>query len=199
MKAFVSLHTAAPDSQLDHEVSYEGYERVPVDFFDGFGDESLEITFPIIRADSDDVIHYIAVGACEEGQGEIFMRVPALPMELKQHPERLTREFWLKNGAAPTNVDKIIEDHGYMAPRVVICNTAPVKLPDNLNSIARVAHKLVYSGLMKAEDMHPKLFEAVNDALHNAGVPVLTVTRSSAANMEAKMSDLKSMQNMGTA
>ena len=51
-----------------------------------------------------------------------------------------------------------------------------MKLPENLNPIARIAHQLIYAGLMKTEDLHPKMFEAVNDALHNVGVPILKVT-----------------------
>jgi hypothetical protein len=196
MQAFVSLHTAAPHSQLDHEVSYAGYKRMPVDFDDEFGSKPLNVVFPFIQADSDDVLHYTAIGKFERGQGEIFMRIPTMPMELKDSPERRTREFWIKQKAPEAEIDNCIREYGYTAPRVVICNTAPVALPIDLHPIARAAHKLVFSGLMAESDLHPKLFEAINDELARAGVPILQVKREATATMNVKMSQMKSLREM---
>ena len=61
MQAFVSLHTEPPIAQLDHEVSYDGYRRLPVEFGEGFGDAPINLTFPLIERDSPDVVKYIAV------------------------------------------------------------------------------------------------------------------------------------------
>lgn len=192
MKAYVSMHTAAPQSQIDSEVIYNGYRRIAVDYGDDFGSNPVKVQFPIIEEDSPDKVIYAAVGAAEKGQGEIFMRVPIFPhIPLLIQTERKTREFWLENGIAPENVDKMIEDYGYTAPIICIANSNPIRLPENLNPIARVAHKLIYSGLMKAEELHPKLYEAINDALHNAGVPIIPVIRSGAANMQFHSDYLK--------
>lgn len=192
MKAFVSLHTAAPQGQIDNEVEYQGYKRMPVEFDDEFGEVVLNLTFPVIEEDSEDVVTYIGIGSAEHGQGEIFMRVPAIPnIPCRAAKERLTREFWASQGAKESEISKCIEEHGYIAPRIAICNTNPVKLPDNLNPIARTAHKLVYAGLLDPLDLPPKLFEAINDALHNAGVPVLKIVREGAAKIDVKFSDIR--------
>jgi hypothetical protein len=192
MQAFVSLHTEAPIAQIDHEVNYAGYKRLPIEFGEGFGDTPINLTFPVIEQDSPDVVTHIAVGAAETGQGEVFMRVHSMPyIPLLTQPERLDPAWWMKQGANPEQAAELVKTQGYIAPRICIANTAPVKLPDNLNPIARTAHQLVYSGLMTAADLHPKLYEAINDALHNAGVPVLKVTRGAAATMQGKMSQLR--------
>jgi hypothetical protein len=197
--AYASLHTGSPEWQTDREVSYEGYHRIAVEYGEDFGHTPLTVTFPIIQADSDDEIQYIAIGSAERGQGEIFMRVPTLPMQLKTAPERLTNKFWLNNGAAPEQVDNLILEHGQVAPHIVICHTAPVLLPEHLNPIARVAHQLITAGLMTAEDLHPKMYEAINDALHNAGVPVIPVLRQGSAKMTGKISEMHSLSGWGNA
>ena len=127
------------------------------------------------------------------------MRVHSMPyIPLKTQPERLDPAWWTKQGATPEQAAEYVKTHGHIAPRICIANTEPVKLPENLNPIARIAHQLIYAGLMKTEDLHPKLFESVNDALHNAGVPILKVTRGAAARMEGRMSQLR-LSEMGNA
>lgn len=197
MKAFASLHTARPSGQSDSEVFYQGYKRVEVDYNEGFGTSPIDVLFPVITADSDDVIYFIAIGTAESGHGEILMSVPTEPMELKQHPERLTEKFWRDNGASPDQAKDLVVKHGELAPRIIVCNTAPVTLPDNLNPIARMVHQLVFNGQLSTSDLHPKLFEAVNDALHNAGVPVLKVTRSGAAKIDIKLSQMPNLSSLG--
>lgn len=198
--AYVSLHTGAPHSQLDQEVFYAGYKRLPVEYGENFGTQPVTLTFPVIEQDSADVVTYIAVGACERGQGEIFMRVPALPnIKLLTEPNRLVPEWWMQKGMTREQAEQAVLAHGHVAPRICICNSDPVKLPDNVNPIARIAHQLVYAGLMKPDDLHPKLFEAINDALHNAGVPVLKVERSAAAKMDATLENLRLSDVVGNA
>ena len=138
------------------------------------------------------MVTHIAVGAAEIGQGEIFMRVHSMPyIPLLTQPERLDPAWWTKQGATPDQAEEMVRTQGHVAPRICIANTAPIRLPENLNPIARTAHQLNNSGMMTAADLHPKMFEAINEALHNAGVPVLKVTRAGAANMQGKMSQLR--------
>lgn len=200
MKAFVSLHTAEPQGQIDHEVTYAGYRRLEVEYDGNMVGMALNLTFPIIQEDTDEVITHIAIGRAERGQGEVLMHIPSLPhIPIKAQKERLTRQFWLDNGAPETDINNLIEQYGYTAPKIAIDGTDIVQLPDNINPIARVAHQLVYAGLLRIDDLHPKLFEAINDALHNAGVPVFKVTRGGAAKMDVKMSQMPSLQQWGNA
>lgn len=199
MKAFASLHTAKPGTQNAHEVFYQGYKRAAVDFFDGFGNQPIDVLFDVIMADSDDVVHYVAIGTSEHEDGDILLTVPTDPMDLKQRPERLTEQFWIDNGATRAQAKDFVVKHGEVAPRVIVCNTAPVTLPENLNPIARIVHQLVMNGQVSISDLHPKLYEAVNDALHNAGVPVLKVTRSGAAKIDIRLSQMPSLDMLGAA
>lgn len=199
MKAFVSLHTAKPDFQTDSEASYAGYERVEIDFSPDFAKQPTEIMFPVIEdMKSKDVAVYAAIGSAQSGQGEIFMRVPALPnIVLKDQPEKRQPKIWIDAGVPEANVQHYIDNHGYIAPRIIFHDERP-GLPDSLNPIARIAHGLIFSGLVSAADLHPKLYEAINDALHNAGVPIIPVVRQAAAKMDVKMSQLPSFQEMAS-
>lgn len=201
MKAYVSLHTESPIAQLDHEVSYVGYKRMPVDFEEGFGNQPVRMAFPTIMNDSEDVIKCVAVGPCENGQGEIFMRVPLMPyIPVKIHPERLTESFWIQNGANPDQAKELVKMHGYITPNVCIGNTDPIVIPDTVHPIAKAAVNLVYAGLMDTDDLHPKLFESINDELAKCGVPILTVKRGSSFKMDQPISKMKSLtQMMGNA
>lgn len=193
--AFVSLHVGKPESQLDQEVSYTGYVRMPIEWDGKLFEKPMTVTFPVVEEDTTEVVTYCAIGAAEKGQGEIFMRIPILPnIPILAALERRTTEFWMaRHGMTEEQAKEAVESHGMVAPRVVLCNSDPVDLPMHLNPIARIAHQLVYSGLIEPADLHPKLFEAINDALHNAGVPVLKVKRDGAATMNAKLSELPSL------
>lgn len=192
MQAFVSLHTSKPSYQLHHEVQYEGYHRIPVEYSEEFALEPLNITFPVIEQDSPDVVTYIAIGACSKGQGAIFMCIPALPnIPLLTAPERQDTAWWIRQGCTLEQAEQNVVQYGHTAPRVCICNTDPVRLPTTVNPIARIAHQLIFSGLMSATDLHPRLYEAINDALHNAGVPIIPVVRQGAGDLKGKLSDLR--------
>lgn len=196
--AFISLHTGKPDFQLDREVSYAGYVRLPIEYDNAAGEVPQMFTFAPVEDDTDEVVTYCAVGAAGCGQGEIFMRVPILPnIPILAARERQNWEWWAEQGMTEEQAKGAVEVHGLVAPRVYLCNTNPVKLPDNLNPIARVVHKLIYAGLICVDELHPKLFEAVNDALHNAGVPVLQVVRNSAAKMDVRLDQMPSLQDLG--
>ncbi|WP_088254803.1 hypothetical protein [Fimbriiglobus ruber] len=196
--AYVSLHTGRPDSQLDQEVSYEGYARLPVEFSDDFGNVKLDVFFPAVLKDSGQTLTYIAIGAHERGQGGLFMRVPTLPMRLAAAPpERRTEQFWIDNGIPAQNAADYVQKHGSFCPHIVICNTDPVVLPPDLHPIARTARKLFDAGMLDAAVLPPKLYEAVNDELQRAGVPVIPVTRTATATMTESISKMKSLRAYG--
>lgn len=148
MPAFVSLHTAPPTFQCDHEVSYKGYCRMPVDYCEGFGNKPVEVIFPQVSLAGSAPVTHVCIGSAELGNGEVFLTIANLP-----HIPIVQGE----------------------QPRVIFINVYPY--PENINPIARTAHALAWTGEMKAEDLHPALYEAINDALHNVGVPVMKVTR----------------------
>lgn len=202
MKAYVSLHTAKPQAQIDNEAFYQGYHRMPVDFHEKLGDIPVGVTFPIIEVSSPDVVTHIAIGREEKGQGELFMLVPILPyIPLVDDPNRRNTDWWMEQATLvnqPMTMEQakhMVENHGYTAPFVSIGNSNPVDLPPNLNPIARIAHQLIFSGLLHASELHPKLYEAINDALLSAGVPIIPVVRSGAAHMTGKMSNLASLSD----
>jgi len=206
MKAYVSLHTDRPQSQLDHEVTYKGYHRLEVEFNEQeLHTQCLRCTFPAVLEDSTESAAFAAVGLCEKGQGEILFCVPirdfmtGLPIRLVDVPQQRTREFWAANGVPDDQIDHFIKQCGMTVPRVAIDFTDMAVYPDHLNPIARVAHKLVTNGLMRPEELHPKLFEAINDALANAGVPILHVVRGAAAKMNMKIEDLRFSKAAGHA
>jgi hypothetical protein len=158
-QAYASLHTAEPGSQSDNEVSYKGYRRMAIQYHEHFGDEPTEILFPEIEEDAEGEIKYIAFGDNESGDGSVQLVVHSMP--------------YIK-------LTKTVDGN---APRIIVTNISPDNLPANVNPIARVAHNLWVEGKLKPEELHPKLYEAINDALHNAGVPVIPVTRAGDANM----------------
>lgn len=191
MIGFVSLHTKKPSYQLEHEVAYEGYRRVPIEFDRVALGETITVTFPIVEKDSPDEVTHVAIGAVENGQGEIFMSIPSLPyIKLQTTPERLDPAWWVAQGVAPENAAAHVQAHGHVAPRICICNTNTVTLPVSINPIARVAHQLIFAGLMTAEELHPKLYEAINKALEDAGVPIIPVTRQGAAAMTGTLQSI---------
>lgn len=200
MKAYVSLHTDAPHDQLDHEVFYKGYSRVEFDYEEGcFSGRVLKIVFPEVLADSGHRATYAAVGARAEGQGEIFVRTaldaggqrldPAALRE--EHPEVLSPDFWRSHGVPEDQLKATIDGWQHLCPTIRLTSTAPASYPAHLNPIARVARQLVDNNLMRTDELHPKLFEAINDALQNAGAPILLVTRAAAATMQGDMSKLR--------
>lgn len=160
MKAFASLHTAKPILQTDNEVAYEGYRRVEINFDENFGTVPLTIEFPEILVDQSEIKgSYILVGSLPEGNGEIGIVIeakPHLPL-IKGHRPRIA----VTNIVANKNGEAVGEG-----------------LPVNVNQTTRVIHHLILAGEMKAEDLHPKLYEAVNDELSRCGCAVIPVTRS---------------------
>lgn len=193
MKAYCALHTARPTYQLENEVSYEGYRRIEIDFKDDMGREKLECIFPIIEADSADIVRYFSIGAHEKGQGQVFMVLAVPEMDLLQRPERLIPAFWIQNGASPEQAAEFVKLYGYIAPTVIFCNDKPIDMPDDLNPIAKKARLLYDSGLMLAEELHPQLYEMINDALAAAGVPIIPCIRQAAAKIDVKIDHMPSL------
>lgn len=169
--AYVSLHTVKPVSQTDGEVSYEGYHRMKVVYGENFGDTPVDLYFPEILADTDAEISYICIGEAEFGDGPVLTVVHSMP--------------YIKVKAGNK-------------PRIVIVNIPPDGLPKELNPIARVVYNLVSSGEIRAEDLHPKLYEAVNSALTLVGVNVIPVIRTGAADMYGKLSEMPSFNDFST-
>lgn len=170
MLAYASLHTKRPTSQSMYEVSYNGYKRVEVEFHEKFGNEPFSIVFPEIIESTNDEITHICIGSSDTGNGKIFLIIETVPFI------------------------KITQGN---SPRVIVMNEPYI--PEHLNPIAREAYRLWHHGELKAEDLHPKLYEVINDALHNAGIPVIPVTRSGAADINIKLSDMPSLSNWGNA
>lgn len=191
MKAYVSLHTAEPDSQIDSEVYYPGYERTEVEYDEGFITRATNVFFPQVPEGFEgETAVYMAVGTAKKGQGGLLVKVPLLPyIPIKDQPLRRTLKFWTDLGGSEAEAHQAIQDHGLTRPHVCIAGHE-IKLPDNLNPIARRAFELVYSGLLKTSDIHPGLFEVINDALQEAGVPILTVTRSGTTHMKGDLRNL---------
>lgn len=200
MKAFASLHTEFPNSQLESEVSYPGYHRVPVEFDGDIQNFSANLIFPTIEEDSADVVRCVAIGSAECSQGEIFMRIPILPhINILALNDRRTEEFWRQEGIPEEQIQSCIENYGCAQPKIAVCNNEPIFLPETLNPIARIAHDLVYAGMLNPADLPSKLYEAINDALHEVGVPVIKISRGGAAEFKIKMSDLPPLSEWGTA
>ena len=195
--AYVSLHTDRPEDQNDKEISYGGYRRVAIEYENEDDFIEQEVLFPVIEDSSEDILTFICIGTSEHDHGEILMIIPTLPMKMQADPRRLKKRFWMESGATLEQATQLIKDHGYIAPRVLITNTNPIDMPENLNPIARVARKLIDSGKIQASDLHPKLYEAINDALHNAGVPVIQIARGGAARIDIKTSEMKSLSFLG--
>lgn len=192
-QAYVSLHTGAPNYQIDQEVTYGGYKRQMVDFDEETLAVTVKVDFPVIAQETDENVTYIAIGACERGQGEIFMRVPILPhIALKRDPAHLNATFWHERGLTEDQITNALQHIQNMRPRIHIVNSAVI-LPAEIHPIARAAHQLVYAGLINTADLHPKLFEAVNNELERVGANVLRVVREGAASMNGKMSQLPSL------
>ena len=164
-KAYASLHTAAPEHQADAEVSYEGYERVAVDWHANFGRQPATVIFPVVPKTVAASACYVAIGAEPCGNGEIYQLVGILPH-------------------IPLNAE--------FAPRIIFANI-PEPLPECLSEIAKTAWHLVNDGLLDPAILPPKMYEAINQELSAAGVPVLKVTRSGAADMVVKMSEIRSL------
>lgn len=199
-KAWASLHTARPTGgQLEHEVNYEGYARVEVDYDDDFAKgATVTLEWPIVEKSSLDVVHFIAIGAHEKGQGEVLLiiqREPALP--LVDAPERRNPQWWFDNaplkGMTITmeQAEEMVKAAGYNAPRIELKCMPAAEVVDDLHPIAKAAWKLTNNGLLLTSEIHPKLFEAINDELQKHGMPILTVTRDAAAKMNVNIKDLK--------
>lgn len=75
---------------------------------------------------------------------------------------------------------------------LLFCN-----LPADLNPIVKKIYQLWAMGEIKAEDLHPQLYEAVNNELHAAGIPVIPVIRSGTAKLIGKISNMPSLRDMG--
>lgn len=161
MKAFVSLHSSLPKTQSDNEVCYLGYRRMEIEFTEGFGDKPVDVLFPeVMETIPGKEITHICIGATEEGDAEAVLTIHSMPY------------IKIEKGAKP---------------RIVITNIAPDGLPANLNPIARVAFILIAHGQIKAEELHPALYEAINAALGKVGLPPIPVTRAGTAKMVQTM------------
>lgn len=153
---FASLHTGEPTGQADKEIAYKGYKRIELDFDPEL---AVMVIFDEPQESTEDKITYICIGNSQIGNGEILMTVHLMPY------------IAIQKG---------------VPPKVLITNIKDMDgLPDDVNPIARAAYNLVRCGDIKAEDLHPKLFELINKELENFGIPVMQVIRASAAEMRA--------------
>ncbi len=154
--AYVSMHVALPKTQGEHEVSYPGYRRIPVQFDESFGDVPTKIEFPAAEEIIDGEFTHVCIGENERGDGESFMIIGF------RSPIKLIQE---------------------MPPSVIIMNEHGDGLPGRLNPVARAIIAAIKSGELTVEGLPPVVFEAVNSALELVGAPILTVTRSAVATM----------------
>ena len=75
---------------------------------------------------------------------------------------------------------------------ILFCN-----LPEALHPIARATFHAWIMQELKAEDIHPKVYEAVNDELSRLGVPVIPCVRGAKATWDVKMSNMPSLRDIG--
>lgn len=164
-KAFASLHTAKPLHQSDSEAAYVGYNRVEIDWTPNFGREAATILFPAIEETLDAGACFVAIGPTEYGDGPLLQLVDLVPH-------------------IPLNRD--------FEPRVIFANI-PEPLPESLSPAAKACWHLVNDRVLDPADLHPKIFEAINDEFAAVGLKVMQVTREGAAQMNVKMSQLQSL------
>lgn len=169
MKAYAALHLAEPKTQTSHEVSYEGYKRVEIDFENSFCATPILVKFPIPKFPTEYRASYITVGTTPEGDGELLMIVPLLPHLL------------------------IIPGPRF---QVGIINN-PAELPSDLHPIARAAFEAVAKGEMKGEDLHPAVYEQINNELAAHKLPVIPCVRGAAANIKINLSQMPSLRDLG--
>jgi hypothetical protein len=167
VKAFVSLHTKEPKSQIDNEVSYEGYKRIEIDYFDNFALQPINLVFPEIPETQEASIKYIAIGSAGSGKGEIHKAVHSMPY---------------------IPLDKETR------PQIILCDE--ITFPEGINPIARTIYELVYRKYIAAEDLHPALYEIVNIELQKVGMPVIPCIRSGASHMKSCFSSLSELGKM---
>lgn len=170
MQAYASLHTQYPASQSMYEVAYKGYHRMEVDFHDKFGNVPFSILFPEILESMDGNITHICIGTSDTGNGKILLIIDMLPFLKMEKGNK---------------------------PRVIVANEP--NMPEDLNPIAREAYRLWHHKELKPEELHPKLYEAINDALHKAGLPVIPVVRSAKADMKMHLRNVTSLSEWGNA
>lgn len=164
MKAYAALHTAKPSSQSEHEVSYPGYGRVAVEFGEDFGEGTIDVQFPEILGEVPGKITHISIGSSVASDGDLLLVIASMP------------HIAMLPGLAPRiGITNIVADKNG--------NPAGAGLPVRVHPIARVVHALVMNGELQAEDLHPKLYEAVNDELAAKGIPVIPVKRAGRADM----------------
>lgn len=181
MKAYASLHFRKPESQNDAEVSYPGYHRIPVEWDESFGDPAVKIEFPVIQQDADGEATWWAIGTAEIGDGDLLQAAEFHP----PRPLRKTQYLEVAGRVIP------------LVPSILIGNI--LQLPEGLHPIAAVAYALVNYKEMKAEDLHPALYEAINDELTRCGVPVIPVSREAKFEMNVKLSQLNLSNLIGDA
>lgn len=169
MKAFVSLHTAEPSSQGDHEVNYLGYARTEIDYSKDFGRVTTAIIFPeILESIDGQAITHVCIGLSQN--------------------ENLT----------PLNVTPIIPNiplQAEISPKVIFSNI-PEPLPAGLNPIALAIWHLINNREISPDDLQPSLFEAVNEAFQAVGMPVMEVTRSGVARLNIDISQMPSLNGL---
>lgn len=166
MKMFASLHTEMPGAQSHKEVHYAGYKRVEIDYDAQFGQQTVTLLFPEIQESIDGVrITHLCIGPNQEGAGHAHQVV-----ELCPH----------------------IPIMAGFPPRVIVANI-PEPLPDTIHPLASALWNQINEAKILAEDLDPTVFEALNDELQRVGVPILKITRSGAAKMSVKFSQMRSL------
>lgn len=168
MKAYAALHLAEPKTQSSHEVSYEGYKRIEIEFENTFCATPILVKFPIPKVATEYRASYITVGTAAEGDGQFLMCVQLIPQLRIVPGERF---------------------------QVGIINN-PAELPTDLHPIARAAFEAVAKGELKGEDLHPAIYEEINNELAVYKLPVIPCVRGGAANIKINLSQMPSLRDL---
>ena len=164
MIAYASLHTEKPTAQNEHEANYKGYHRVPVEYTEDFGNVPVTLQFPAIEETTEGEITHICIGTAEVGNGDALLVIHSMP--------------YIK-----------MEKTANRVPTISIINEP--NFPEGINPIAEVAYRLWWQKKIKAEDLHPALYESINMELQRVAMPVIPVVRGAAAAWDIKMQDLR--------
>jgi len=76
MKAFVSIHSFIPEVGDMHELSYEGYARQEIEYFEGFAQQPLDVLFSQNTMNETICVRYLIIHA---ESGEILKGVEVVP------------------------------------------------------------------------------------------------------------------------
>lgn len=139
-----------------------------IEFENTFCATPILVKFPIPKFPTGNKASYITVGTAETGAGEILMVVSLIPRLPIVPGERF---------------------------QVGIINN-PAELPADLHPIARAAFEAVAKGELKGEDLHPAIYEEINNELAANKLPVIPCVRGAAANIKINLSQMPSLRDL---